>query len=48
MLVSELDKAFDAMTYDEIARRLDEADLVWSPVQTPAEAAPAEVAPTRR
>ncbi|HEY2357028.1 MAG TPA: CoA transferase [Phenylobacterium sp.] len=39
LLVAELDKAFAALPFDEIARRLDEADLVWSPVQTPAEVA---------
>ncbi|HEX4711198.1 CaiB/BaiF CoA-transferase family protein [Phenylobacterium sp.] len=39
LLVAEFDKAFAAMPYDEIARRLDEADLVWSPVQTPAQVA---------
>jgi crotonobetainyl-CoA:carnitine CoA-transferase CaiB-like acyl-CoA transferase len=39
LLVAEFDKAFAAMPFDEIARRLDEADLVWSPVQTPAQVA---------
>jgi crotonobetainyl-CoA:carnitine CoA-transferase CaiB-like acyl-CoA transferase len=39
LLVAELDKAFAELPYDEIARRLDEADLVWSPVQTPAQVA---------
>lgn len=38
-LVAEFDEAFGAMDFDEIARRLDEADLVWAPVQTPAEVA---------
>ena len=38
-LVAEFDRAFNAMSFDEIARRLDEADLVWAPVQTPAEVA---------
>lgn len=36
-LVAEFDQAFGAMDFTEIARRLDEADLVWAPVQTPAE-----------
>jgi len=36
-LVAELDQAFGAFDFDDIARRLDEADLVWAPVQTPAE-----------
>jgi crotonobetainyl-CoA:carnitine CoA-transferase CaiB-like acyl-CoA transferase len=39
LLVAELDKAFAAMPFAEIARKLDEADMVWSPVQTPAEVA---------
>jgi crotonobetainyl-CoA:carnitine CoA-transferase CaiB-like acyl-CoA transferase len=39
LLVAELDEAFATMPFDEIARRLDEADLVWSPVQTPAQVA---------
>jgi crotonobetainyl-CoA:carnitine CoA-transferase CaiB-like acyl-CoA transferase len=38
-LVAELDAAFSAFDFPEIARRLDEADLVWSPVQTAAEVA---------
>jgi crotonobetainyl-CoA:carnitine CoA-transferase CaiB-like acyl-CoA transferase len=38
-LVAELDAAFAALPFDEIARRLDEADLVWAPVQTPADVA---------
>ncbi|MFN3513987.1 MAG: CaiB/BaiF CoA transferase family protein [Phenylobacterium sp.] len=38
-LVAELDAAFAEMDFEEIARRLDEADLVWAPVQTPAEVA---------
>ncbi|MEO8114528.1 MAG: CaiB/BaiF CoA-transferase family protein, partial [Phenylobacterium sp.] len=38
-LVVEFDHAFAALDFDEIARRLDDADLVWSPVQTPAEVA---------
>jgi crotonobetainyl-CoA:carnitine CoA-transferase CaiB-like acyl-CoA transferase len=36
-LAVELDAAFAALPMAEIARRLDEADLVWAPVQTPAE-----------
>ena len=39
LLVAELDKAFAAMPFDEIAEKLDAADLVWSPVQTPAQVA---------
>jgi crotonobetainyl-CoA:carnitine CoA-transferase CaiB-like acyl-CoA transferase len=38
-LGAELDAAFAALPFDEIARRLDEADLVWAPMQTPAEVA---------
>ena len=36
-LCAELDSAFAAMPFEEIARRLDEADLVWAPMQTPGE-----------
>lgn len=36
-LVAEFDAAFGALDFAEIARRLDEVDLVWAPVQTPAE-----------
>jgi len=36
-LVAELEAAFGAMSFAEIAEKLDEADLVWAPVQTPAE-----------
>ncbi|WP_235536735.1 CaiB/BaiF CoA-transferase family protein [Phenylobacterium sp. Root700] len=36
-LVAELDQAFSAIDFAEIARRLDEVDLVWAPVQTPAQ-----------
>lgn len=36
-LAAELEAAFAALPMAEIARRLDEADLVWAPVQTPAE-----------
>jgi crotonobetainyl-CoA:carnitine CoA-transferase CaiB-like acyl-CoA transferase len=39
LLVAEFDKAFAAMPFDEIAAKLDAADLVWSPVQTPAQVA---------
>jgi crotonobetainyl-CoA:carnitine CoA-transferase CaiB-like acyl-CoA transferase len=39
LLVAEFDKAFAAMPFEEIARKMDEADMVWSPVQTPAEVA---------
>lgn len=38
-LVAEFDAAFGEMDFDEIARRLDEVDLVWASVQTPAEVA---------
>lgn len=38
-LVAELDQAFAGLDFVEIARRLDAADLVWAPVQTPAEVA---------
>ncbi|MDO9432203.1 MAG: CaiB/BaiF CoA-transferase family protein [Phenylobacterium sp.] len=38
-LVAEFDKAFGDLDFDEIARRLDEVDLVWAPVQTPAQVA---------
>lgn len=38
-LVTEFDAAFAALDFAEIARRLDEADLVWAPVQTPAQVA---------
>lgn len=37
LLVAEFDKAFAELPFDEIARRLDAADMVWSPVQTPAD-----------
>ncbi len=39
LLVAELDAAFATLAFDDIAARLDEADLAWSPVQTPAEVA---------
>ncbi len=38
-LCAELDAAFAALPFEEIARRLDEADLVWAPMQTPGEVA---------
>jgi crotonobetainyl-CoA:carnitine CoA-transferase CaiB-like acyl-CoA transferase len=38
-LAVELDAAFAELPFDEIARRLDEADLVWALFQTPAEVA---------
>jgi crotonobetainyl-CoA:carnitine CoA-transferase CaiB-like acyl-CoA transferase len=38
-LVEQFDAAFSALDFEEIARRLDEVDLVWSPVQTPAQVA---------
>jgi len=37
--IGKFDKAFAAMPYDEIAEKLDAADMVWSPVQTPAQVA---------
>jgi len=44
-LCAELDAAFAALPFEEIARRLDAADLVWAPLQTPADvAADAQVA----
>lgn len=39
LLVAEFDKAFAALDFAEIARRMDAADLVWSPVQSPADVA---------
>ena len=38
-LAVELDAAFSALPFEEIARRLDAADLVWAPFQTPADVA---------
>jgi crotonobetainyl-CoA:carnitine CoA-transferase CaiB-like acyl-CoA transferase len=38
-LTAELDAAFAELPFDEIARRLDEADLVWAPLATPADVA---------
>lgn len=37
ILTAEFDQAFAALPFAEIARRLDAADMVWAPVQTPAE-----------
>ncbi len=39
LLVAELDKGFAAMPFDEIAAKLDAADMAWAPVQTPAQVA---------
>jgi crotonobetainyl-CoA:carnitine CoA-transferase CaiB-like acyl-CoA transferase len=36
-LVDLLDAAFKMLPYEEMARRFTEADLVWGPVQTPAQ-----------
>ena len=36
-LVAMLDEAFAAMSLDEAGQRLDAADVVWAPVQTPAQ-----------
>lgn len=38
-LAIELEAAFAALSMAEIARRLDDADLVWAPLQTPAQVA---------
>ena len=38
-LAVELDAGFAALTFEEIARRLDAADLVWAPFQTPGDVA---------
>jgi crotonobetainyl-CoA:carnitine CoA-transferase CaiB-like acyl-CoA transferase len=38
-LAVELDAAFAALPMAEIAQRLNDADLVWAPLQTPAEVA---------
>lgn len=38
-LSAELDAAFAQLPMEEIARRLDAADLVWAPFQTPADVA---------
>lgn len=38
-LTAEFDQAFGALTWEEVTARLDAADLVWAPVQTPAEVA---------
>ena len=39
LLIAELDKGFAALPFDEIAARLDAADMAWAPVQTPAQVA---------
>ena len=36
-LVAALDDAFGRFTLEQASERLDEADMVWSPVQTPAQ-----------
>jgi len=36
-LVTALDEVFAAFTLEEATQRLDDADMVWSPVQTPAQ-----------
>lgn len=38
-LVPMLDAAFAELEFEEIARRMDAADMVWAPVQSPAEVA---------
>jgi crotonobetainyl-CoA:carnitine CoA-transferase CaiB-like acyl-CoA transferase len=38
-LIALLDEAFAALPYEEMARRFTEADLVWGPVQSPAQLA---------
>jgi len=38
-LVPILDAAFAELAFDEIAQRMDAADMVWAPVQSPAEVA---------
>jgi crotonobetainyl-CoA:carnitine CoA-transferase CaiB-like acyl-CoA transferase len=38
-LVEALDEAFSRLTFEEISRRLDAADIIWSPVQRPADVA---------
>jgi crotonobetainyl-CoA:carnitine CoA-transferase CaiB-like acyl-CoA transferase len=38
-LIEILDEAFGALPYEEMARRFVEADLVWAPVQSPAQLA---------
>ncbi|MFC3077531.1 CaiB/BaiF CoA transferase family protein [Phenylobacterium terrae] len=38
-LTAELDQGFNALPFETIAQRLDDADMVWAPVQTPAEVA---------
>lgn len=36
-LIDALDDAFSKQTLDEWAKRLDEGDVIWAPVQTPAQ-----------
>ncbi|HYG26182.1 MAG TPA: CaiB/BaiF CoA-transferase family protein [Caulobacteraceae bacterium] len=36
-LIDELDAGFGALPYDEVARRLNAADVTWAPYQTPRE-----------
>lgn len=36
-LTIELDQGFERMTFAELAAQLDEHDMVWAPVQTPAD-----------
>jgi crotonobetainyl-CoA:carnitine CoA-transferase CaiB-like acyl-CoA transferase len=36
-LIDALDRAFGAVTYDHIKAALDARDLIWAPVQSPAE-----------
>lgn len=38
-LTEEFDHAFAQIPFEELARRMDEADMVWAPVQTPAQVA---------
>jgi crotonobetainyl-CoA:carnitine CoA-transferase CaiB-like acyl-CoA transferase len=38
-LITILDEAFARLPYEEMARRFTEADLVWAPVQSPAQLA---------
>jgi crotonobetainyl-CoA:carnitine CoA-transferase CaiB-like acyl-CoA transferase len=38
-LTAELDAAFAALPFSEVAQRLNAADLVWAPLQTPADVA---------
>jgi len=38
-LIAELDAAFGALPFDEIAARFDAVDMVWAPLQTPSDVA---------